>query len=217
MSAAGARCAGPGVETALVTAKDPKDVVVFRRARRPRETTSYVGMMVFLGGWAMMFGGLFFAYALVRLKAPSWPPPGELVLPRLLPAINTAFLVGVSLSLRAALSAVQTARPQRLLRCTIVALLLGALFFSLQLAMWRRMWNGGLHADSGVYGSVFYALTSFHALHVIVGLVGLVSLLPRIVRGAFSVHDHTAVRMWSMYWHFVDAVWVLMFITVYVV
>ena len=73
----------------------------------------------------------------------------------------------------------------------------------------------GLVANGSLYAACFYGLTAFHALHVVVGLGGLASLWPRAARGAFSAREHTAVASWTAYWHFVGAVWVIFFATVY--
>src|SRR4029077_298892 len=90
------------------------DIVPFRHKPKPSDTTAYVGMVIFLGGWAMMFAGLFFAYAMVRVKAESWPPPGENALPVVLPLINTLVLIASSVTLSLALKSVRSARPQAL-------------------------------------------------------------------------------------------------------
>jgi cytochrome c oxidase subunit 3 len=193
------------------------DVVPIRHPRRPKDVTAYVGMVIFLGGWAMMFAGLFFAYAIVRVKAESWPPPGENALPIALPLVNTLVLVASSVTLALSLKAARAARPLAVKWYLAASLALGALFCGMQFVVWRKLFLEGLKPDSGIYGSVFYGLTCFHALHVLVGLVGLCTLLPRALRGKFTVKDHTPIRMWGMYWHFVDVVWVLMFVTVYVI
>jgi cytochrome c oxidase subunit 3 len=192
------------------------DVVPFKPRKNRRDVTSYVGMVIFLGGWAMMFGALFFAYAIVRYKQMSWPPEGEKALPVLVPGINTALLALSSGALVLALRAVRAARPAALKAWLCVAFALGAVFLASQTMVWLGLWREGLLPSSSIYGSVFYGLTWFHALHVIVGLIGLLTLLPRAFAGKFSVGNHTAVRMWAMFWHFVDVVWVLMFVTIYV-
>jgi cytochrome c oxidase subunit 3 len=192
------------------------DVVPFKPRKNRRDVTSYVGMVIFLGGWAMMFGALFFAYAIVRYKQMSWPPEGEKALPVLVPGINTALLMLSSGALILALRAVRGARPAALKAWLCVAFGLGAVFLASQVIVWMGLWREGLLPSSSIYGSVFYGLTWFHALHVVVGLIGLLTLLPRAFAGKFSVGSHTAVRMWAMFWHFVDAVWVLMFVTIYV-
>jgi cytochrome c oxidase subunit III len=192
------------------------DVVPFRPPRRPRDVTAYIGMVIFLGGWAMMFAGLFFAYAIVRFKAMSWPPPGEARLPVALPALNTVVILASSGTLALALRAIRAARPTLFKLSVVATFVLGAAFVALQYVVWRRLYLDGLKPDTGIYGSVFYGLTCFHAVHVLVGLIGLLTLVPRAFAGKFSALDHTPVRMWSMYWHFVDFVWLLMFVSVYV-
>src|SRR5919109_578840 len=78
-----------------VTGSDAPDVPQlqqYRLRRREEEVTSYVGMVIFLGSWAMMFAALFFAYAVVRFRAPLWPPPDQPRLPILLPGLNTVII-----------------------------------------------------------------------------------------------------------------------------
>ncbi len=191
------------------------DVVPLRQPERPSDTTAYLGMVIFLGTWAMLFAALFFAYAEVRVRAETWPPFGEAPLPLGLPALNTLVLAAASLALGLGLRAVRSARPRTLKRWLLLGFALGVLFLALQSKVWVSVWRGGLKPDSTIYGSVFYALTCFHALHVLVGLVGLLILLPGALAGAYTVNRHAPVRLWTMYWHFVDAVWVIMFATVY--
>lgn len=190
------------------------------RPWRHQEITAFVGMVVFLGAWAMMFAALFFSYFEIRVQAMSWPPPGENALPLVLPALNTVLLVATSaflwVSYRSARrTAVGAYRPWTS-RGLLLALLLGSAFLTLQLTMWRRLYLGGLRPDSGIFGSVFYTLTVFHALHVFVGLVALLVLWLRARHGRYHDEHNTALRLWGMYFHFVDVVWVLMFFTVYV-
>jgi cytochrome c oxidase subunit 3 len=192
------------------------EIVPFRPPRRPKDTTAYIGMVIFLGGWAMLFAALFFSYGVVRVKADVWPPMGDVALPRLLPALNTLVMMGSSLTMALGLRALKDARPVAFRWYLLATLALGIVFCSLQFVVWRQMFLAGLEPSTDIYGSVFYMLTCFHALHVVVGIIGLLVLVPRAVRGSFTAHSHTPVRMWTMYWHFVDIVWVLMFVTVYV-
>jgi cytochrome c oxidase subunit III len=91
----------------------------------------------------------------------------------------------------------------------------GTLFLVLQLAVWVPLWRSGFRIDSGLYGSIFYALTVFHALHVLAGLVALLVLVPGARKGRFRSGRQSAVRLSAMFWHFVDGVWVVMFVAVY--
>ena len=79
-----------------------------------------------------------------------------------------------------------------------------------------RSGNQGLRLDGGPYPSVFYALTGLHAAHVLVGLLALGWLALRAARGALGPTHRTPLRLWTMYWHFVGAIWLILFVTVYV-
>ena len=184
-------------------------------ARDESRTTSFVGMVMALASWSMMFGSLFFAYAVLRLKAGTWPPEGVAPLPRLLPFLNTLVLLGSSLVLHRGVRREADARIGALGSALKATLALGSLFLALQLAVWIPLWRSGFRMDSGVYGSIFYGLTVFHALHVLAGLVALAVLLPGARRGRWRSGAQSRVRASAMFWHFVDAVWVVMFVAVY--
>ena len=82
--------------------------------------------------------------------------------------------------------------------------------------VWRSLSNEGLHVTSGVYGSIFYTLTVFHALHVAVGPPrALGGARARACGGSYTEHSYVPFACAAMFWHFVDAVWVLMFVTLY--
>jgi heme/copper-type cytochrome/quinol oxidase subunit 3 len=193
------------------------DILPYRPPREREETTAWVGMVVFLASWAMMFAALFFGYGMVRSRYPQWPPPELPLLPLLLPGLNTLVLAGSSAALQYGLVSLRRGRAAVLASMTALALLLGATFITLQSVVWVQLWALGLRPGSGAYGSVFYALTVFHALHVTVGLCALAVLALRARRGDYNPARHLAVRLWAMYWHFVGVVWGLMFALLYLV
>jgi cytochrome c oxidase subunit 3 len=166
-------------------------------------------MLIALGSWAMLFASLFFAWAALRLRAPEWPPAGTPRLPIALPAFNTAVLLASGFVLRAGL-ATRTAGARA--RGLLGTLALGVLFLGLQLAVWIPLWRSGFTVSSGVAGSIFYALTVLHALHVAGGLVALAALLPLAGNPSFEGRG----RVVAMYWDFMAAVWLLVFLAVYV-
>jgi cytochrome c oxidase subunit 3 len=178
--------------------------------------TAYLGMVIFLASWAMMFASLFFSYGLVRSRAPVWPPLDQPRLPLALPGLNVAVAAASSAILVGALGAFRARRPKRAARLITAATGLGALFLVLQLVVWVSLWRAGLQPDGGPYASVFYALTAFHALHVAVGLVALVVLAGRTRLGRYGPAHHLPVRLWSLYWHFVGVVWLAIYASVYV-
>ena len=93
---------------------------------------------------------------------------------------------------------------------------LGLAFVALQAHEYRYAYlDLNLTLHSGVYGSTFFLLTGFHGLHVILGATVLTVILARVLRGDFSPDDHFAFKAASWYWHFVDAVWVGLYLLVY--
>jgi len=188
---------------------------VERLSERPghpahEEKTARIGMAVFLGSWAMLFVALFFSYGIVRARTPLWPPLDQPRLPLLLPGLNTAVIGASSAAM------VMAERFPGLRRRAVAltsAAALGAVFLTLQALVWTRLWREGLVPSGGPYPSVFYALTVFHALHVLVGLAALATLAVRAARGRAS---WIAVRLWGMYWHFVGVVWLALYVAVYV-
>ncbi len=194
------------------------EVLPYRPPGAREETTAYVGMVIFLASWAMMFAALFFAYAFVRARALAWPPPDVPELPVGLPGLNTLVLIASSAAFQYGLLAIRKGESRRLTWALIATVGLGTLFLGLQLSVWVRLYAKGLHHEgSGPYGSVFYGLTGFHALHVLVGLVGIGLLCRKAWAKAFSAARYLPVRLWAMYWHFVGIVWALMFVSIFLI
>ena len=183
---------------------------------RQRELTSAIGMMVALGSWAMMFGAVFFMYVALRAQAVSWPPPGLDPLPLLLPTINTAVIVGSSVTLARALRELRIGAHQGSWRWMLLTFTLGVTFVVLQCVLWRNVYVAGVTPNTGVLGTVFYALTVLHAVHVVAGVGVLAYLLViarRSLRGAAQMERRViSLRLCGMFWHFVDAVWIVMFV-----
>lgn len=193
------------------------EIVTYRPPRAREESTAFVGMVVFLASWAMLFASLFFAYGVVRARAVAWPPPGVPVLPVKVPALNTVLLGLSSAALQYALASVRRGRTAILGRVLLTSCLLGIAFLVLQFQVWIAVHAEGLTADRGTYPSVFYALTGIHAAHVGIGLGALGWMAIRAAGGAYTAARHLTIRLWTLYWHFVGVVWLLMFAFVYLV
>jgi cytochrome c oxidase subunit 3 len=180
-----------------------------------REATAFVGMVVFLASWTMLFASLFFAYGLVRAHATAWPPPDQPRLPLLLPGLNTLVAAGASLALERAGRTWRDGASPATAPWLALATALGTAFLLLQASVWSSLWAQGLRIDGGPYPSAFYALTGLHAAHVLVGLAALGALTWRAWRGAPGARERTPLRLWTLYWHFVGAVWLVLYVTVY--
>ena len=99
----------------------------------------------------------------------------------------------------------------------VVTLVLGFTFVFLQgLEYYEAYSHMGLTLGAGVYGTTFFLLTGFHGFHVCLGAIILTIMTIRGFGGAFSEHDHFGLAAGSWYWHFVDVVWILLVLVVYV-
>jgi len=170
----------------------------------PRETArsrvdATLGMVFFIGSWSMAFGTLFLSFGILRQRVGVWPPPG-IHLP--------------SLPLAAAGTVVRHVRAghRAFARTWLAAMGLGLVFAGLQAGLWFDLLANGRQPESGVYESLFYGLTWVHAAHVATGLLALAFMLVGIVRGRYGSHRMAAAQNAALFWHFVDVVWVILFV-----
>jgi cytochrome c oxidase subunit III len=161
----------------------------------------------------MLFGALFAAYFVIRGASPEWPPQADLDRPELLlPGLNTLLLVSSSVTMQLAVRSTRAGDRSRLLRWLGLTLLLGTIFVTIQ---GYEFATNGFGLGAGVFGSTFYILTGFHGAHVIAGLALIAIVANRARRGLITADRHTALEASSYYWHFVDAVWIFLFSTLY--
>lgn len=133
-----------------------------------------------------------------------------------LPAINTMLLLTSSWTLTIAHHALLEKNRQTLILFTSITAALGAIFLALQVFEYYEAYaHYKLTLSSGVYGSTFFLLTGFHGLHVFIGTIFLIILSIRCAKGHFTPKEHFAFEAGAWYWHFVDVVWVFLFIFVY--
>jgi cytochrome c oxidase subunit 3 len=134
-----------------------------------------------------------------------------------LPFWNTVILLSSSFTVHWAHSAIKNQQRSKLLFWLSVTVLLGICFLTLQAEEYVHAYEElGLTLSSGIYGSTFFILTGFHGFHVTLGTIILLVQLLRSFRGHFSANDCFGFEAASWYWHFVDVVWVCLFIFVYV-
>ncbi|NMG32252.1 cytochrome c oxidase subunit 3 [Aromatoleum evansii] len=133
-----------------------------------------------------------------------------------IPAINTLILLSSGATLTWAHHGLRHDRRGQLKLGLLVTILLGILFLGLQIYEYRHAYAElNLRLDTGIYGSTFYLLTGFHGMHVTVGAIMLTVMLGRAIAGHFRPDDHFGFEAAAWYWHFVDVVWLLLFLVVY--
>ena len=134
-----------------------------------------------------------------------------------LPLWNTIILLVSSVTLTIAHHAIQANKRGALILWLSITVILGFIFLFLQVEEYIEAYSHlGLTLGTGVYGSTFFMLTGFHGFHVCLGAFILLVVLIRCIKGHFSVEKHFAFEAGAWYWHFVDTVWVGLFIFVYI-
>ncbi|TMP69100.1 cytochrome c oxidase subunit 3 [Pseudoalteromonas sp. S1609] len=134
-----------------------------------------------------------------------------------LPLINTLILLASSVTLHFAHVAMENNKRTPLKVFLGVTILLGVCFLGLQVEEYIYAYNDlNLTLDAGIYGNTFFLLTGFHGMHVTLGTIILLIVFLRILKGHFTKNKHFAFQAAAWYWHFVDVVWLCLFVFVYV-
>jgi cytochrome c oxidase subunit III len=133
-----------------------------------------------------------------------------------LPTINTALLLTSGVTLTIAHHALLAGKRARTIAFMWMTVILGATFMCVQAYEYMHAYKDlNLKLDSGVYGSTFYMLTGFHGFHVFVGMLMLLFITIRLMKGHFTTERHFGFEGAAWYWHFVDVVWLGLYIVVY--
>jgi heme/copper-type cytochrome/quinol oxidase subunit 3 len=175
-----------------------------------------VGMLLFLGGEVVFFGCLIVAFIYYR---PQWVPTGgptAAVLDIPLTAVFTVLLLSSSLTIWLAERSLRAGSPGLMRAWLGLTILLGAGFLVGQGFEWSKLFGEDITIRSGLFGTTFFTLTGFHGFHVLMGLLALAVLFILALRGAFEGPHSSALETVSLYWHFVDLVWIVVFSVVYI-
>mgnify|MGYP000574849246 CR=1 FL=1 len=187
--------------------------------------TALLGMLLFIGSEIMFFAGLFGAYFNARAsQQPNWPPDGleHVINPfptgpiPFLPIIATGILIASSFTMQWAVWRIRKGDRTGMVRALALTLIMGVVFLAAQaFDYYTLLTEDRFGIDSTVYGTLFYTMTGFHGVHVFGGVVGIFIVLLRGAAGQFSARHHVAVEAVSAYWHFVDVVWIFLFLLLY--
>jgi cytochrome c oxidase subunit 3 len=175
-------------------------------------------MWLFIIADAATFGAILFAYGYLRVGSPDWSRPFAFSSSILDAVVMTVVLLTSSLTMIMAVAAAKAGDRPKTVRWMVVTALLGALFAGMHLREWFAMFAEGWSPSknplggSVLFGGTFFGITGLHLLHVISGVVALLVVANMFRRGRLTaVHIETT----SLYWHFVDLVWMFVFPLVY--
>lgn len=179
----------------------------------------YIGFFLFIVSEIMLFFSFFWAYLYFAMSptvwvGSIWPYLGiSSVNPWAIPLLNTVYLLTSGVWVNLCNLWVQARQLKRANRALIMSVFLGLLFLYCQ---YFEYTTAGFSIASGIYGSSFYMLTGLHGAHVIIGVLFLISCFWRLKYGFFTTKNHMGLLISIYYWHFVDVVWLLLFLIIYV-
>lgn len=186
---------------------------IAREAPRAGTSDYWVGTIIFIIGEVLLFGTLFAYWFWARAYTDGpWPPADIPSADMPLVTLNTVVLLGSGVAAHFGETALRKGNVARFRRLILTTLVLGVVFL---LGQAYEYATAGFLPSSGPYGTAFFALTGVHGLHVFVGLVVLGSVLALERSGIITPARASGAGGAVLYWHFVDAVWVVLFIVVY--
>lgn len=197
----GAGATGPGEHMDPVTAHE----------------AATLGIWTFLATEVLLFGGLFTAYVVFRIRYPKMFLEDHLMLNRTFGAVNTLVLIGSSLTVALGIAAIRKGRVRLLQVFLSLTILLAAVFLGIKYLEYSEDFSRGLFPSTDIFFSLYFMLTGLHGIHVTAGMVVLGTVLYMAGKGKFSESYHTPVEISGLYWHFVDLVWIYLFPLLYLI
>ncbi len=191
--------------------------------------SSVLGMWLFLVTEILFFGGLFMVYVVYRIWYYDAFVAGSNELDITLGALNTAVLIGSSLTMAMGVRSAQLGFRKATVNWIVLTMILGSVFLVVKGFEYHHkyvmhhipganfIWEGANPQQVQIFLSLYFCLTGLHALHMVIGLGIMTYLLVNAAKGRFSPQWYTPVEIGGLYWHFVDIVWIFLFPLLYLV
>lgn len=197
-----------------VQAQTTSTIPIFADDRPRLPSRGRVAMLSLIVGESAIFTIFVVAYVYYIGRSTYGPTPQILSVP----IFNTVCLLSSSLTIRRAERAIEQGQIRRFATWWALTMLLGVTFLAGTAREWTRLIvHEGLTIRTNLFGTTFYSLVGLHATHVVVGLIGLSLVMIFTLMGRVNERHAERIQVLSLYWHFVDAVWVVVFTVVYIV
>jgi cytochrome c oxidase subunit 3 len=165
----------------------------------------------------LLFGALFTAYTVFRMKYPELFRVEHAKLDRVLGAVNTVVLITSSFTVVLGVDAIRRGKARLLEAYFGATVLLAGVFLCIKYAEYTAKFHHGIYPRTNLFFSIYFMLTGLHGIHVLLGMGVLSYVVVLSRRGRFSERYHTPVEMSGLYWHFVDLVWIYLFPLLYLI
>jgi cytochrome c oxidase subunit III len=181
-----------------------------------RKNNSAIAMVVALVSFSMLFLTLFMSFTIFRMSNNVWPPMGFEKIPLLIPSLSTLVIVLSSFSYyrfekKYAQNNLLSAR-----KWFYLTLFLSVGFVVSQCFLWKQLNLWGLYVESGLFASILHGFTWIHVAHVVMGIMGLLYLLPIVRREDVSLDFEIRISNVGKFWHFLGVIWIVMFLILFV-
>jgi cytochrome c oxidase subunit 3 len=173
------------------------------------------GFLLFMVSDLVLFSSFIFAYLFLRSSGQGWPPAGAPKLDLALAAINSVILFGSGATMHFALENWKHEKFMKFASWMVLTIVLGAMFLSGQIVEYGKLAVGW--GSSGIFGAGFFTLTGMHGFHVFCGIIYLTILLLQAAQGKYTFKKYTGLTLGTLYWHFVDVIWVVLFSIFYLI
>jgi cytochrome c oxidase subunit 3 len=176
-----------------------------------------LGVWTFLATEVLLFGALFTAYTIFRMKYPEMFRVEHAKLDRVLGAVNTVVLITSSFTVVLGVEAIRRGKARRLEAYFGTTILLAAVFLCVKYVEYAAKFHHGLYPGTNLFFSLYFTMTGLHGIHVLLGMALLAYVIVLSRRGRLSGAWRTPAEMTGLYWHFVDLVWIYLFPLLYLI
>jgi cytochrome c oxidase subunit 3 len=176
-----------------------------------------LGVWTFLATEVLLFGALFTAYTVFRMKYPEMFRVEHAKLDRVLGAVNTVVLITSSLMVVFGVDAIKRGKARVFEACFGATILLAAVFLCIKYLEYAAKFHHGIYPRTNLFFSIYFMLTGLHGIHVLLGMGVLSYVIILSRRGRLSASYYTPAEMSGLYWHFVDLVWIYLFPLLYLI
>ena len=195
-----------------------------------QKEASTLGMWIFLVTEIMFFGGMFLAYTVYRSLYPNVFSMASNTLNMVIGAVNTAVLLCSSFTMVLAVRSAQIGNRKALILFLILTMLFGMAFLGIKAYEWNEKFvehhvpgptfhleGTPMQGQAQLFFSLYFAMTGVHALHMVVGVGIMLTLLFQAYAGRYTPDYYTPVDIGGLYWHFVDIIWIFLFPLLYLI
>lgn len=187
------------------------------QVNKPEDLPGDFAIWIFILAEMLVFGVLFIVYAFARANQLEVFNASQLTLSRGLGTLNTIILITSSYFVVRAITAIKFGNTRLSARWLSCGMLLGGMFVVVKLWEFHEKFSAGITLETNDFYMYYLILTSFHLMHVLMGMIILACIVYKLKQGAYSAQEHFGVETGASFWHMVDLLWIVLFPLIYII